>query len=48
MARALRKCGVAIESEVDWPSGGTSLYFRDPAGNVLELAPPTLWGVTST
>jgi catechol 2,3-dioxygenase-like lactoylglutathione lyase family enzyme len=41
----LRKCGVAIESEVNWPSGGTSLYFRDPAGNLLELAPPTLWGI---
>src|SRR5207247_6914928 len=35
--------GVAIESEVEWPEGGRSLYFRDPAGNVVELAPPTLW-----
>ena len=34
---------VAIEAEVEWPSGGRSLYFRDPAGNVVELAPPTLW-----
>jgi catechol 2,3-dioxygenase-like lactoylglutathione lyase family enzyme len=41
----LATCGVAIESEVDWPSGGTSVYFRDPADNVLELAPPTLWGI---
>lgn len=40
----LVKNGVAIESEVEWPSGGKSIYFRDPAGNVLELAPPTLWG----
>lgn len=39
-----RKCGVAIESEHDWETGGRSIYFRDPAGNVLELAPPTLWG----
>jgi catechol-2,3-dioxygenase len=39
------KCGVPIESEVNWESGGTSLYFRDPAGNCLELAPPTLWGI---
>jgi catechol 2,3-dioxygenase-like lactoylglutathione lyase family enzyme len=44
----LKECGVAIESEVNWPSGGTSIYFRDPAGNVLELAPPSLWGLTST
>jgi catechol 2,3-dioxygenase-like lactoylglutathione lyase family enzyme len=36
--------GVAIEAEVEWPSGGRSLYFRDPAGNVIELAPRTLWG----
>jgi catechol 2,3-dioxygenase-like lactoylglutathione lyase family enzyme len=41
----LEACGVPIESEVDWPSGGRSIYFRDPAGNSLELAPPTLWGI---
>lgn len=39
----LRQCGVTIESEVEWPEGGRSIYFRDPAGNVVELAPPTLW-----
>ena len=39
----LTAAGVAIESEVEWPSGGRSLYFRDPAGNSVELAPPTLW-----
>ena len=36
--------GVEIESEVKWESGGLSIYFRDPAGNSIELAPPTLWG----
>ncbi len=41
-ARLMEK-GVAIEAEVAWPSGGRSLYFRDPAGNVVEFAPPTLW-----
>lgn len=35
--------GVEIESEMGWPGGGRSLYFRDPAGNSLELASPTLW-----
>ena len=41
----LKTAGVEIESEVTWPSGGTSLYFRDPAGNCLEIAPPTIWGL---
>ena len=36
--------GVAIEMEVNWEQGGTSIYFRDPAGNSVELAPLTLWG----
>lgn len=38
--------GVAIEEEIAWEQGGISLYFRDPAGNSLELAPPTLWSWT--
>jgi catechol 2,3-dioxygenase-like lactoylglutathione lyase family enzyme len=41
----LQAAGVAIESEVEWPAGGTSLYFRDPAGNCLELAPGKIWGI---
>jgi catechol 2,3-dioxygenase-like lactoylglutathione lyase family enzyme len=36
--------GVEIESEVDWPAGGRSIYFRDPAGNSLELAMASIWG----
>jgi catechol-2,3-dioxygenase len=40
----LRERGVPIEAEVEWSDGTRSLYFRDPAGNVVELAPPTLWG----
>lgn len=35
---------VAVEQEVDWPSGAKSFYFRDPAGNSLELATPRIWG----
>lgn len=34
---------VAVESEVVWPQGGRSLYFRDPDGNLGELATPGLW-----
>ena len=33
----LEKHGLAIEKLVDWPHGGSSLYFRDPDGNTLML-----------
>jgi catechol 2,3-dioxygenase-like lactoylglutathione lyase family enzyme len=39
----LEEHGVAIEAETDWPGGGRSIYFRDPAGNSLELATPRIW-----
>jgi catechol 2,3-dioxygenase-like lactoylglutathione lyase family enzyme len=42
--KQLGKVGVPIELEMNWEEGGCSIYFRDPAGNVVELAPPTLWG----
>lgn len=35
--------GIEITSEVVWPAGGTSIYFNDPDGNVLELAAAPLW-----
>lgn len=38
-----RAAGVAVESEVSWPNGAHSIYFRDPAGNSLELATPDMW-----
>ena len=41
----LSAAGVAIEQEVSWPRGGHSFYFRDPAGNSLELATPRIWGL---
>ncbi len=34
---------IPIESEVTWPNGIVSLYFRDPAGNSLEVVSPDLW-----
>jgi catechol 2,3-dioxygenase-like lactoylglutathione lyase family enzyme len=35
--------GVAVESEVRWPGGAESVYFRDPDGHMLELMTPGLW-----
>jgi catechol 2,3-dioxygenase-like lactoylglutathione lyase family enzyme len=43
--RRLEALGVAVEKEVEWPRGGRSLYFRDPAGNSVELVTPGLWGL---
>jgi catechol 2,3-dioxygenase-like lactoylglutathione lyase family enzyme len=42
--RRLEQAGVVIEQVVEWDQGSRSIYFRDPAGNSVELAPPTLWG----
>jgi catechol 2,3-dioxygenase-like lactoylglutathione lyase family enzyme len=39
----LRAAGVAIELNYVWPNGGRSLYFRDPAGNLVELATRRVW-----
>ena len=39
----LEQHDVAIESRVTWERGGMSLYFRDPDGNLLELATPGTW-----
>jgi catechol 2,3-dioxygenase-like lactoylglutathione lyase family enzyme len=44
--RRLEDAGVAIEADFVWPSGGRSIYFRDPAGNCLEFAEPKIWGLT--
>ncbi len=44
-AARLRAANIRIEKEVMWPKGGRSLYFRDSAGNCLELASPLVWGM---
>ena len=40
----LREHGVEIEQEIDWNDrGGRSIYFRDPAGNSVELVEGDMW-----
>jgi hypothetical protein len=41
---------VELLTEVDWPVGkstdsplGSSFYFRDPSGNLLEIANADFW-----
>jgi catechol 2,3-dioxygenase-like lactoylglutathione lyase family enzyme len=35
--------GVAIESEVKWPGGAESVYFRDLDNHLVELITPGFW-----
>ncbi|SLN09704.1 Glyoxalase-like domain protein [Roseovarius litorisediminis] len=41
--KRLEAAGYPIESNFTWPNGARSIYFRDPAGNSLEMAEPRLW-----
>lgn len=41
----LELSGVTIEADFEWPQGGRSIYFRDPAENSLEFADPRIWGL---
>jgi catechol 2,3-dioxygenase-like lactoylglutathione lyase family enzyme len=43
----LTRYSAKIEHEENWQRGGTSLYFRDPSGNLVELATPGVWGLPS-
>ena len=42
-AAGLRRRGVEIEREIDWNGRGRSIYFRDPAGNSVELVEGDIW-----
>ncbi len=40
----LARLGVEIEADFAWPgSGARSIYFRDPAGNSVELGEAKIW-----
>ena len=41
--RHLHEREVEIIEEIDWSRGVLSFYFKDPAGNVLEIANGDMW-----
>ena len=41
--RRLAALHIAVVERRSWERGGTSLFFRDPDGHLLELATPGVW-----
>jgi catechol-2,3-dioxygenase len=41
----LKERNIKIEKEVTWEKGTNSIYFRDPAGNLVEIITPGSWPV---
>lgn len=39
----LADAGIEIVCESEWGGGGRSFYFKDPAGNLLEIADRDIW-----
>jgi catechol 2,3-dioxygenase-like lactoylglutathione lyase family enzyme len=39
----LASLGIPIERQIVWDSGARSIYFRDPAGNSVELVEGEIW-----
>ncbi len=37
--------GIAVEEKRAWPSGGQSIYFRDPDRHLVEVATPGVWSI---
>jgi catechol 2,3-dioxygenase-like lactoylglutathione lyase family enzyme len=36
---------IEIEKEVTWNNGGSSIYFRDPGGNLVEIITDDFWPI---
>ncbi|MCB0825414.1 MAG: VOC family protein [Armatimonadetes bacterium] len=41
--KKLNATGIKIIQSITWKNGAKSIYFNDPAGNILEFATPDLW-----
>jgi catechol 2,3-dioxygenase-like lactoylglutathione lyase family enzyme len=39
----LKAAGIEIVHDHEWGGGGRSFYFKDPAGNLLEIADSDIW-----
>ena len=42
---ALNEKNIKIEKEVTWDKGTNSMYFRDPAGNLVEIITHGSWPI---